>query len=145
MAEQKLYQPWTSRVLVITPEEHLVAVADPYKPKPILWQLPGGKGEQKDHHPKGTGFRELWEETGLRAETLELLYEEQRENWENPGSPYALYLYLAKLDRKGLARLKPKGDEGEVVRLISWDDLRTMGNFHPVYKALLQTLGYWPI
>lgn len=144
MADRKIYRPWSARIWVPT-DQGIVLTLDPWKGAPHYWVPPGGRGELYDHHPEGTAKRELWQETGLRAKTLVRIGEPNlRINRSNPDIPYHLHFFLATLDRKGLRRLKKIGDEDEVIRIFSNDELKNLKNFHPEYKRLLTVNGLWP-
>lgn len=70
-----VFHPGGVGVLALTPENKIVLVKQFRKPlEQVILEIPAGKIDPGEgHHPEETGGRELEEETGYRAESLEHL------------------------------------------------------------------------
>ncbi|MDF2535878.1 MAG: act [Bacillales bacterium] len=105
--------PGAVGIIAITNEGKLILVDQFRKPCECgLLEIPAGKLE-KDEPPNHTAGRELEEETGLKAESLELLYT----FYTAPGfSDELFYLYLA----NGISKIEnpASADEDEFVDVI---------------------------
>lgn len=120
-------------------------VIDRSKPEPHFWKFPGGKIEHGDisrDHPyddeltaDNAAWRETEEETGLEVQIVRRLEPVPKRN-------HTLY------PRIGLAnfeQLAATGDEGEIVKAFSLEQIKCMPNFMPNHvpflKATLEFLG----
>ena len=121
-------------VFVESPEG-IPLVLDVNKPQPHFWKLPGGKGEGNET-PEESGCRECREETGviIPMGSAEAIYEEPRKN-------HVFHLIHAKVT--SLNGLKPVGDEGEIVKVFSKDEMRALENFFPSHKKILKECRLW--
>lgn len=116
-------------------QEMVVLVRDTNKPAPHYWKLPGGRGEYGET-PDEAGARELEEETGVVVPPEEILnvYEEPRKNH---------HFHLLHAKAQSLEKLKGVGDEGEVVKVFTKEEMRALPDFMPAHKAILQKIGLW--
>lgn len=101
--------------------------------KPAFWKFPGGKVDSSDVDVRFAALRELEEETGLRprAERFAQVTSIDKGNHE-------LHVFVALVD--DFADLRATGDEGEIVRAFSIEQIRNMENFFPNHRAILETV-----
>lgn len=122
-------------VLIITPQG-IPLIRDPKKPPPVFWKAPGGRSARGES-AKEAAVREVKEEIGmsLSAGGLSVVREEDR------GS-HALVLFSAKLE--SLPDLKPRGDEGEEIKVFRPERILKMSDFFPnhrmAFEKILKTL-----
>ncbi|NMB08327.1 MAG: NUDIX hydrolase [Tissierellia bacterium] len=113
--------PGSVGIIAITDDGHLVLVKQFRKPvEKTLLEIPAGKIEINEE-PKETALRELYEETGYRAEKIEYLFE----FYTSPGfSNEKMYLFLATELIEGNA--EPEDDEYIEIEKIKLEDLIEM-------------------
>ncbi len=118
----------------------LTLVMDPAKPKPHYWKFPGGKVAQEDivqAHPfddeltaDNAALRETKEETGLGVQIIKRLKPVQKRG-------HTLY------PRIGLANfeeLVAAGEEGEIVKAFSLEEIYELDNFMPNHIPFLEAM-----
>jgi len=112
--------------------EGIPLVKDPYKPNP-WWKFAGGRSETGEE-AKEAACREIYEELGLhlKEKDLKLLYEEKREN-------HSFVLYKANLE--SLVGMREKGIDDEEIKVFSFEQIKSMPDFMPNHKRILQQLG----
>lgn len=120
-------EPWAAVVVVIS-GPHVLAVARDFHPTDL--NFPGGRADPGDKTPMQTAVRELYEETGIRAQTLELL-----DRWDHNGRP--TYAYLATV-WKGRPRSSP---EGKACWVFPSAVTSKASTFHRANHRLIQRLG----
>lgn len=111
-------------------------VLDRAKPEPHYWKFPGGKVDPEDMVPEkpfddhlaadNAARREVREETGLLARVMRLGKIEKR--------THVQYLYVGLAD---FAELAATGDEGEIVKSFSLEQLWQLENFFPPHLPIL--------
>ena len=113
--------PGSVGIIAITDDGHLVLVKQFRKPvEKTLLEIPAGKIEINEE-PKETALRELYEETGYRAEKIEYLFE----FYTSPGfSNEKMYLFLATELIEGNA--EPEDDEYIEIEKIKLENLIEM-------------------
>lgn len=121
-------------ILVETPKG-IPLVMDPTKPQPFLLKLPGGKFKPGET-PEQTGMRELEEETGLVLAISEsdLVYEEDRKSHT---------FHLARISAPSLDGLKKIGNEGEIVKVFSKEEMQKLPNILPSHREILTFIGFF--
>lgn len=112
--------------------EGIPLVKDPRKPHP-WWKFAGGRSEAGEK-TKEAARREIYEELGfpLEEKDLELLFEEKREN-------HIFVLFKVKLD--SLEGLRKKGIDGEEIKVFSFEQIKTLEDFMPNHRRILQQIG----
>lgn len=111
-------------------------VLDRAKPEPHYWKFPGGKVDPEDVIPEkpfddqlaadNAAKREVLEETGLRARVMRLGKIDKK--------THVQYLYVGLAD---FAELASTGDEGEIVKSFSLEQLKKLENFFPPHLPIL--------
>lgn len=123
--------------------EGVISVLDPYKPAPQWWKPPGGRAEWTDVNAKSAALREFTEETGGTLTDLTMIGRPLvRVNKD--GDTYETHVFKGTPAHDCRERLLERGNEGEYVRIIPYDELRTMQNYHPLYKMFMVSHGLWP-
>jgi 8-oxo-dGTP pyrophosphatase MutT (NUDIX family) len=117
--------PPTIPQAVVLREQHVLLVK---RDNPALWELPGG-GMHPGEIPEQTVVREVYEETGMHAEIVELLGWYHRTGFRTHRSP----VYVC---RPTGGRLRPHADEVLKVRYFPLSSL-PRGLF-PWYRPILQ-------
>jgi 8-oxo-dGTP pyrophosphatase MutT (NUDIX family) len=134
---------------IVTDGLQVVLVLDPFKPEPLFWKLPGGRGEQDattisehdiaNHNEclptsfeEQTARWEVLEETGLKPRRFTPLIEESRRRRKK----HKFILYLAPVDT--FAGILEEGDEGERVGLFDINEIEEMMDFFPPHRKLLR-------
>lgn len=122
-------------VMVRGPGNKTVLVYDKSKDRPA-WKFPGGGGKwlaiaSRWETPEETASRELEEETGLIASSLTLLAV------INKGT-HMWYLYESVFD--DFNRLRPRGDDGEFVKVFPASQLLSMQNFLRQHRQVTENL-----
>lgn len=122
-------------VLIISPNG-IPLIRDPKKPPPIFWKLPGGKSAKAKESAEDSAIREINEELGLilKKEDLEAVYREERENHE-------FIMFQASIPYS--KNLKEKGDEGEEIKLFAFEDLKTLRDFFPPHREILEEIRFF--
>jgi len=117
-------------VLVKSPEG-IPLVRDPKKPI-WCWKFPGG-GSQENELPENTAIRETEEETGiiLKKKNLKLLYKEDR-------GTHIFLFFEAKAPSS--ENLKKIGNDDEEVKVFSLDEIKSMKDFFPNHRKVLEKL-----
>lgn len=113
-----------------------VLVLDRAKPEPHYWKFPGGKVDPEDVVPErpfndelaadNAAKREVLEETGLHARVMRLGKIDKK--------THVQYLYVGLAD---FSELAATGDEGELVKSFSLEQLRQLENFFPSHLPIL--------
>lgn len=111
-------------------------VLDKTKPEPHYWKFPGGKIDSEDVNPEhpyddqlaadNAAVREVREETGVKVLVSRLGKIDKR--------THVQYLYIGLGD---FAELVATGDEGEIVKAFSLDQIRGLSNFFPNHLPIL--------
>lgn len=98
-------------ILAITDDKHIILVRQFRKPiEEVILELPAGKIDPGET-PADTAARELKEETGYKAASIQLL----QKFWPSPGySNEVLYIYLAQYLESG----DPEPDDTEDIELV---------------------------
>lgn len=133
MEENNTSNQYVVSVLIITPKG-VPLVRDPKKPEPRYWKLPGGRSEIGEK-PLETAIREAKEETGLDLDpmSMDLVYSEERENHD---------FYLFQSVAVSLNGFKDAGNEGEEVKLFTPDEIKTLPDFFPAHKEILEEIKF---
>lgn len=125
-------------VVAVIDEEtgRFALVLDRAKPEPHYWKFPGGKVDPEDIVPEkpfddqlaadNAARREVREETGLNAQVMRLGKIDKR--------THVQYLYVGLAN---FAELAATGDEGEIVKSFSLEQIRLLENFFPSHLPLL--------
>jgi len=127
-------------VLIVPIDEEtgkIALVMDPSKPSPLYWKFPGGGIEYMDIDPQypfdnylkadNAARREAREETGLTIRIMRL--------GRIPKRTHTLYLYIGLAD---FAQMAQAGDEGEIPRAFSTEEINRLKNFMPGHQAILK-------
>jgi ADP-ribose pyrophosphatase YjhB (NUDIX family) len=130
--EQKLTSPYAVVAVIVSPQG-IPLVKDPKKPSPY-WKLPGGRSEEKET-PTEAIIREIKEEIGLsfKPKDMELIYEEEREGHN---------FYLFQTNPLSLEGLKTKGNEGEEVKLFLPEQIKSLPDFFPPHRKILEEIKF---
>lgn len=120
-------------------------VLDRAKPEPHYWKFPGGKIEREDIDPKhplddeltadNAAKRETEEETGVNVQIVQRLEPVHKKT-------HSLY---PRIGLGNFEELAATGDEGEIVKAFSLEQIQALTNFMPAHvqflEATLEFLG----
>lgn len=112
-------------------------VLDKAKPEPHYWKFPGGKIDKEDVNPEhpyddhlaadNAAVREVKEETGVAVQISRLGKIDKK--------THVQYLYVG---LGNFAELAATGDEGEIVKAFSLDQIKELQNFFPNHLPILE-------
>lgn len=116
-------------VLLVTPEG-IPLVKDPKKPPPLFWKLPGGRGLETETAEEAA-VRELKEEIGvsLAKKDLKAIHQEDK-------GTHVLTIFRA--DLPSLPKLKPEGNEKEIIGIFSPKEILALPYFFPNHLKIAE-------
>lgn len=119
-------------IIVETPDG-IPLVSDPEKPSPHFWKFPGGRNRAREMPPE-TAVRELKEETGITmpAHSLTLTHWEER---TSAGKNHQFFLFHGKTNKS--VKLCERGEGGELVKFFTLEKIKTMPDFFPNHRPLI--------
>ncbi|MEK7134377.1 MAG: NUDIX hydrolase [Patescibacteria group bacterium] len=110
----------------------LVNEAGGNKKPPYFWKFPGGKIDPCDKDPLAAAIREVKEETGIVIPPDRI-----RQIAEIRKPTHTVFVFAALVD--SFADVAKRGEEGEIVRIFSMEELESMeknGEFLHAHKTM---------